>query len=48
MKYTNNQNKIVSILLYGDKGNGKSSLGNQLLGYDAFKISDVIEGGKNL
>ena len=35
-----NQNKRVTILIFGETGNGKSSLGNTLLGLDAFKVSN--------
>lgn len=33
---------MTSILIIGEIGDGKSSLGNQLLGYDAFKVTDSI------
>ena len=36
-------NKQVNILLFGETGNGKSSLGNHLLGLDAFRVSDDID-----
>ena len=39
---------LTNIILLGDKGNGKSSLGNQLLGYNAFKVSDNIESETTL
>ena len=35
-----NQNKRVTILIFGETGNGKSSLGNTLLGLNAFKVSN--------
>ena len=35
-----NQNKRVTILIFWETGNGKSSLGNTLLGLDAFKVSN--------
>ena len=43
MKYANNQNKLVNILLFGETGNGKSSLGNQILGLDAFRVSADVK-----
>ena len=36
MNISPNQNKTVNILLIGDDGNGKSTLGNQILGFKAF------------
>jgi len=30
---------LTNILLFGEAGNGKSSLGNQLLGLDAFRVN---------
>lgn len=43
MRNINNQNKSVNFLIFGETGNGKSSLGNQLLGLDAFKVSADIK-----
>ena len=39
---------MTSILSIGEIGNGKSSLGNQSLGYNAFKVVDSIEPGTNV
>ena len=36
MNISPNQNKTVNILLIGEDGNGKSTLGNQILGFKAF------------
>ena len=35
----------TKILILGERGNGKSTLGNQILGYDAFKVTDDIKSG---
>ena len=35
--------KLVNILLFGETGNGKSSLGNHLLGDDVFKVSNDVK-----
>lgn len=35
----------TKILILGERGNGKSTLGNQILGYDAFKVTDDIKQG---
>ena len=37
------QNKITNILLFGETGNGKSSLGNILLGNNVFKVSADVK-----
>jgi len=37
------QNKITNILLFGETGNGKSSLGNILLGNNVFKVSPDVK-----
>ena len=36
MNISPNQNKTVNIVLIGENGNGKSTLGNQILGFKAF------------
>lgn len=33
----------TNILLFGETGNGKSSLGNQILGYNAFSVSSDVK-----
>jgi len=38
-----NLGKLVNILVFGETGNGKSTLANHLLGYDAFKVSDDVK-----
>ena len=38
-----NQGKVANILLFGETGNGKSTLGNYLLGFDAFKVSNDVK-----
>jgi len=38
-----NLGKLVNILVFGEKGTGKSALANHLLGYDAFKVSGDIK-----
>ena len=40
--------KPVSILLFGETGNGKSTLGNQLLGDSAFKVSADVHSETKL
>lgn len=35
--------KTINILLFGETGNGKNTLGNQLLGLDAFRVSDNVK-----
>ena len=37
------QKKITNILLFGETGNGKSSLGNFLLGNNVFNVSDDVK-----
>ena len=39
MDISQNNNKTINILLFGENGNGKSTLGNALLGFDAFDTS---------
>jgi len=36
-------NKTINLLLFGETGNGKSTLGNQILGFDAFRVSADIK-----
>ena len=36
-------NRIANILLFGETGNGKSTLGNHLLGVNAFRVSDDVK-----
>ena len=38
---------MTSLLIIGEIGNGKSTLGNELLGYNAFKVSNDTEPGTN-
>ena len=38
----------VKILLLGERGTGKSTLGNQILGQEAFKVSDDVKTGTKL
>ena len=33
---------MATLLIIGEVGNGKSSLGNQLLGYNAFSVSGDV------
>ena len=40
--------KTVNILLFGETGNGKSSLGNELLGYNSFTVSDDVKSETKL
>ena len=40
--------KITNILLFGETGNGKSTLGNILLGHNVFKISADVKFGKKV
>ena len=35
----------TKILILGERGTGKSTLGNQILGYDAFKVTDHVKIG---
>ena len=43
-----NPNKKTTILLFGETGNGKSTLGNHLLGEDAFSVSDDVKAETKL
>lgn len=38
-----NQGKLTNILLFGETGNGKSTLGNYLLGDNAFSVSNDVK-----
>ena len=39
---------LTNILLFGETGNGKSSLGNQLLGLDTFRVNSNFHLKQNL
>ena len=43
-----NQNKLINILLFGETGNGKSTLGNHLLGDNVFRVSDDLKSETKL
>ena len=45
---TTTPGKTINILLFGETGNGKSTLGNQLLGDDAFKVSNDVKSETKL
>ena len=45
---TTTPGKLVNILLFGETGNGKSTLGNTLLGENAFKVSDDVKAETKL
>ena len=45
MENLNIPSKTINILLFGETGNGKSALGNYLLGNDAFKGYNDYKGG---
>ena len=40
--------RISNIILFGETGNGVSTLGNELLGFNAFKISNCCRPATKL